>query len=84
MFFIISITGCWGSCQQQLHNVLTKEMESIHVEFKFYEEHNKLAETTNRNKVDKSKGYLNKLLNNYVYMCLHSYHGCIITVSIYH
>lgn len=28
------------------HNVLTDEMDSINVEFKFYEEFNKLAEKT--------------------------------------
>ena len=35
-------------------------MERIQVEFKFYDEYNRLAEK-NRNKVDKSKWYFNKL-----------------------
>ena len=36
-------------------------MERIQVEFKFYDEYNRLAEKTDWNKVDKSKWYFNKL-----------------------
>lgn len=46
MYFIIFIfIGCWGSCQQWLPQC-PDEMDSINVEFKFYEEFNKLAEKT--------------------------------------
>lgn len=47
MFFIIFIfIGCWGSCQQWLPQCPDRRNGSINVEFKFYEEFNKLAEKT--------------------------------------
>ena len=43
-------------------DALEKEMAAIRVEFKFFEEYNKLAEK-NRNKVDKPKWYFQKCLS---------------------
>ena len=59
VLFIVSIQAAEVVANNDCPDVLTKEMERIQVQFKFYEEYNKLAEK--KNKVEKSKWYFNKL-----------------------
>ena len=59
VLFIVSIQVVEVVANNNCPDVLTKEMERIQVQFKFYEEYNKQAEK--KNKVEKSKWYFNKL-----------------------